>query len=210
MTKDNLVFGLGGVIVGIIMGVLIVNFSTRPTAPGQMASIPANPAPQEQAQAPAQQQDLPEGHPPVNKEALEQQIAAKKAILQKDPNNQEAIIDIANMNFDLKNYDEASTWYIKALDKDPKNVNLITDLGSCYLWLKQPEKAIEYYNKSLSMDPNHFQTLMNLGIARMSMGNRKGAAEAWEKIVSLYPDNPETPMLRDAVKKLRENPQGTM
>ena len=60
------------------------------------------------------------------------------------------------------------------------------------------------------MDPNHFQTLMNLGIARMSMGNRKGAAEAWEKIVSLYPDNPETPMLRDAVKKLKENPQGTM
>ncbi len=209
MTKDNVVFGLGGVILGIIVGVLIVNLSTRPEVSPQFASQAPFASSQAQAAAPPAG-ELPEGHPPINTEALEQEIAAKKAILEKDPNNQEAIIDIANSTFDLKKYEEASRWYSKALDKDPRNVNLITDLGSCYLWLKQPEKAIEYYNQSLAIDANHFQTLMNLGIARMSTGNRAGAAEAWEKIVSLYPDNPDTPMLRDAVKKLRENPQGSM
>lgn len=208
MTKDNLVFGLGGVILGIILGALIVNFSTRPDAPSFASQ--SGPMTQQNQAPPQAQGELPEGHPPVNVEALQQQIAEKQEVLKKDPNNRDAIVDIANMNFDLKNYEEASKWYSKALDKDPKNINLITDLGSCYLWLKQPDKAIEYYNRSLQMDPNHFQTLMNLGIARMSMGNRTGAAEAWEKIVSLYPDNPETPMLRDAVKKLRENPKGTM
>jgi tetratricopeptide (TPR) repeat protein len=208
MTKDNLVFGLGGIIVGIILGALIVNFSTRPAVPQFPSQAP--PMAQQNQASPQAQGELPEGHPPLNAEALQQQIAEKQEVLKKDPNNQGAIVDIANMNFDLKNYDEASKWYSKALDRDPKNINLITDLGSCYLWLKQPDKAIEYYNRSLQMDPNHFQTLMNLGIARMSMGNRAGAAEAWEKIVSLYPDNPETPMLKDAVKKLRENPKGTM
>jgi tetratricopeptide (TPR) repeat protein len=208
MTKDNVVFGLGGVIVGIILGAVIVNLSSRPAAPPSFASQAPMTAPQDQAST--GQGQLPEGHPPVNAEALQQQIAARQESLKKDPNNQEAIVDIANMSFDLKNYEEARKWYSKALEKDPKNINLITDLGSCFLWLKQPDKAIEYYNQSLNLDPNHFQTLMNLGIARMSLGNRAGAADAWEKIVSLYPDNPETPMLRDAVKKLRENPKGTM
>jgi cytochrome c-type biogenesis protein CcmH/NrfG len=208
MTKDNLVFGLAGVILGIILGVLIVNFSTRPGASPQFASQ-GQPAAPPQGQ-PATQGQLPEGHPPVNTEALQREIAEKQEILKKDPENREAVVEMGNLNFDLKNYEEASKWYSKALEKDPKNINLITDMGSCYLWLKQPEKAIEYYNRSLAMDPNHFQTLMNIGIARMSMGNRAGAAEAWEKIVKLYPDNPETPMLRDAVKKLRENPQGSM
>jgi cytochrome c-type biogenesis protein CcmH/NrfG len=210
MTKDNLVFGLVGVIVGIIVGVLIANSSFprqgTPPLPAQMA---ASPGPTQSSTQPPEGGQLPDGHPAIDEGALKQQIVAQQEILKKDPQNQQAIISIANLNFDLKSYEEAAKWYEKALAKDPKNVNLITDLGTSYLWLNQPQKALEFYDKSLSLDPNHFQTLLNLGIARMSMGNRPGAAEAWEKLVTLYPDHPEAGMLRDAIKKLRSKKEGS-
>ncbi len=204
LSKDNLVYGLAGMVLGIIIGVILVSASGPRMSAANPAAMP--PPPQEQS-APAAQQGgsggLPEGHPPVDPEAMNQQIAKQLEVVNKDPENQKEILALANLNFDAKHYDEALKWYEKARNKDPKNVDIITDLGSCYLWLNQSQKAIEYYDQSLAIDPKHFQTLMNLGIARMTMGDRAGAAEVWEKVLTLYPDNPEAQMLRDAVQRLR-------
>ena len=205
MTKDNLIFGLAGMVIGVIVGVLLVFSGTRqvsaPVPPQQMAA-PGN------AGAPDQGQ-LPEGHPPVNESALKEQIAAQQEILKKDPENQEATVSLANLNFDLKNYQEAIQWYEKAVQRQPSNINLITDLGTSHMWMGNYDKAIELYNKSLSIDPKHMQTLMNYGIVRMSMGDRAGAAEMWEKVLTYYPQHPEAEMLKQAVTKLRSNPQGS-
>lgn len=214
MNKDNLVFLLGGVIVGIIAGVVIANYSAGSRQTVQVAA-PAPPAGMTQQQAPAAggmtgQQQLPEGHPPIDETAMKQEIARFEDILKKDPENKDAIVALGNLYFDINQFDKASGYYEKAVAADPKNVNLITDLGTCYLRTNDYGKALEYYNRSLAIDPNHFQTLMNLGIARMATGDRKGAAEVWEKVVQLYPDNPEAAALKDAVKRLKENPQGSM
>jgi tetratricopeptide (TPR) repeat protein len=200
MSKDNLVFALAGMIVGIIVGVLIAGQSRAPVN-AEMQTSTQSPAPSTTA-APAENQ-LPEGHPPIDEGAVRKQIASQEEILKTQPNNQEAISSLGNLHFDLKEYQKAAGYYEKAVKNDPTNVNLITDLGSSYLWLGEYQKAIEYYNRSLSIDSKHLQTLMNLGIARMSMGDRPGAAEAWEKVIELYPDHPEVPMLKEAVKKLR-------
>jgi tetratricopeptide (TPR) repeat protein len=213
MSKDNLVYALGGVVFGIIVGVLIANFSAGPRNTGGFSqnmnpSQQGSPMQSQEQQAPAQGQ-LPEGHPPIDENALREQLVKQEEVLKTKPNDQDALVSAANLNFDLKNYEKAAEYYDRAVKNDPNNVNLITDLGSSWLWMNQPVKAIEYYDRSLKIDPNHFQTLMNLGIARMSAGNRPGAAEVWEKLVSIYPDHPEAQMLRDAIKRLREKPSGS-
>ncbi|HSP05559.1 MAG TPA: tetratricopeptide repeat protein [Acidobacteriota bacterium] len=217
MSKDNLVFLFGGVIVGIIAGVILANYS----AGSRQVPVPAAPAASMVQQQPAQQtagplmpgqqqQQLPEGHPPINEDTMKQEITRNEDILKKDPENQDATVALGNLYFDMQQFDKAMGYYQKAVARDAKNVNLITDLGTCYLRTNDYGKALELYNRSLGIDPNHFQTLMNLGIARMATGDRKGAAEAWEKVIQLYPDNPEAATLRDAVKKLKESPQGSM
>jgi tetratricopeptide (TPR) repeat protein len=216
MTKDNLVYALGGVVIGIIVGVLIANFSSGSRMQAgfsqPMAQQTQQPAPEMQSGSQGQipsQGELPEGHPKIDDNALREQLVKQEAVLKNEPNNQDALVSAGNLNFDLKNYQKAAEYYDQALKNDSNNVNLITDLGSCWLWMNEPQKAIEYYDRSLKIDPKHFQTLMNLGIARMSSGNRAGAAEAWEKLVTYYPDHPETPMLRDAIKRLREKTSGS-
>ena len=208
MSKDNLVFALGGMVVGIVVGVLIATQGGMPRSQETPAESSQPFAAQQSGKAQSETQ-LPEGHPPIDEASMRKQIADQEEILKSDPENQEAVTALGNLNFDLKNYQEAAKWYQKAVEKDPNNVNLITDLGSSYLWLNDYQKAVDLYNRSLSIDPKHFQTLMNVGIALMSMGDKTGAAEAWEKVIQYHPTHPEVSMLKDAVKKLREKPEGS-
>ena len=211
MTKDNLLFALGGTLIGVIVGVLIANSGGRAINTGVPQQQVTEVAPPEQ-RGNTQQQDpnqLPEGHPPVDQAALQAKVAEQEQILKKDPNNQEATISLANLNFDLKNYSQAIQYYEKALQKDPGNINLNTDLGSSYMWSGDYDKAIQLYNKSLSIDPKHLQSLMNLGIAKMSVGDKAGAAESWQKVIEYYPNDPEVPMLKQAVAKLKSEQKGS-
>jgi len=200
MKKDNLVFALSGVVIGMIVGVLIANQSPQ--------RIQATEALVQQTvtQAP-QQEQLPEGHPPID-QTLQNQIAEQQEILKKDPENQTAIVAVANLNYDLKNHKEATKWYEKALEKDPNNINLITDLGTSYLQLQDFDKSLAQYKKALTINPKHYQTLMNLGIARMAVGDNDGAAEAWEKLIAFYPDDPNTGMIKDALQKMKAKAKG--
>ncbi len=202
MKKDNLVFGLAGVIIGLILGVVIANQSRGPvatvTAPvaQQTATVP-----QQQG---TQQGQLPEGHPPIDQEALRKQVDIHKTVLEKDPENLEALITIGNLNYDMKNYPEAILYYEKAVKKDGTNIGVLTDLGTSYFYSNNPAKALEIYERSLVIDPKHFQTLMNIGVVKMSSGDKKGAADAWEKLISYHPDAPEAAELRTTIQKLRE------
>jgi tetratricopeptide (TPR) repeat protein len=211
MTKDNLLFALGGTLIGVIVGVLIANSGGRAinaTVPTQQLTEVAPP----EQRGNTQQQDpnqLPEGHPPVDQAALQAKVAEQEQLLKTDPNNQEATINLANLNFDLKNYTRAIQYYEKALQKDPSNINLITDLGSSYMWSGDYDKAIQLYNQSLSINPKHLQSLMNLGIAKMSTGDKAGAAESWQKVIDYYPNDPEVPMLKQAVAKLKAEQKGS-
>jgi len=204
MKKENMVFGLGGMVIGIIIGVLIANQGAIKMQTAQPAVQTANVSTTGNAQQqPEQQQELPKGHPPIDTQSMQNEIAVQMEVLKKDPENQKAIVAIANLYYDSKNPGEAAKWYEKAVAKDPQNISLITDLGTSYLQLQDFDKAMECYNKSLLINPKHYQTLMNVGIARMAMGDKQGAAEAWEKLVTFYPNDPNTQMIKNALQEMR-------
>jgi len=209
MTKDNLLFALGGPRIGEKKKVLIANSGGRAMAPSVPQQQVTSAAPQQETSQPADPNQLPDGHPPVNEAAMQAKITEQQEILKKDPENQGATINLANLNFDLKNYTQAIQYYEMALKRDPSNINLNTDLGSSYMWSGDYDKAIQLYNKSLSIDPKHLQTLMNLGIAKMSVGDKAGAAESWQKVIDNYPNDPEVPMLKQAVAKLKSEQKGS-
>jgi len=201
--KDNLLYGLTGVVVGIIAGVVIANQSTVPrnftTEPQVQQSVAASAQQQPEAQS-----ELPAGHPPVDADAMRKQLEVTKGMLEKDPENQLALVTAANISSDLKEYPQSILYYEKALKKEPNNINLITDLATSYFYSNKPEKALSLYDRSLSIDPKHFQTLMNIGIVKMSMGDHKGAAESWEKVITLYPNSPEAAQLKEMVTRVKE------
>ena len=196
MSKTNLSFGLLGVVIGVILGSIVGSFTLKP----HLAEATPPPATQQQNVTSNQ---LPEGHPPLDQSGLQIQLAQAQAVLEKDPQNLQALMNSGNIYFDMKNFQAAVRYYELALAQNNKDVNLITDLGTSYFYSNNPDKAIEMYKRSLSIDPTHQQTLMNMGVVRMALGDKKGAADAWEKLVQAHPDSPEAANLRDMVQKLR-------
>jgi tetratricopeptide (TPR) repeat protein len=132
------------------------------------------------------------------------QIENYKAILSKDPNNLQALINIGNLYFDTRQDLLAIEHYGKALALDPRNVNVRTDMAVCFRRTGNPDRAVEELKKAISMDPRHAQSRYNLGIILIHDKNDvEGGIRAWEGLLENVPDYPYRDALRSEIARLR-------
>ena len=85
------------------------------------------------------------------------------------------------MYYDTDQYDNAITYYEKALALNDKNVDVRCDLATCYLNEKKTDQAYKLLKKNLDINPNHAQSHHNLSVVYGQMGKTK-EAEAELKI----------------------------
>lgn len=177
---------------GIILGWVI---GTQQARSAGMAAVAA-PAPAAAAPAPAQRQV-----PPLD----QARVQSLTASVQQDPRNATAMVQLGNTYFDAEQFDDAITWYAKALEIDPKNADASTDLGVSYFYTDRPDEALTQFDHSLSVDPNHTKTLLNKGIV-LAYGKQdlRSAIVEWKKVVSLAPESPEGRAAREMLEKLTE------
>src|ERR687892_136535 len=145
--------------------------------------------------------------PPVIDEG---RVQALETVINNDPKNAEARIQLANVYFDGERYQDAIKWYQEALKLDPKNVNASTDLGVSYYYTNQPDRALQQFDHSLSIDPRHTKTLLNQGIVRaFGKQDLDGATASWQKVVELAPDSPEGQAAKRALDSMKSAHPGT-
>lgn len=136
-----------------------------------------------------------------------QKLAEYKGRLEKNPKDIEALIFLANANFDIQRFEKAKEFYLQALEVDPNNSHVRTDLASSYRNLGDPDLALKELDQVLKADPNHEVALYNTGIILLNDKNDpKKAAAVWEKLVQLKPDDPLSGELREKIKELRAGP----
>ncbi len=127
-----------------------------------------------------------------------------KGRLAKDPKDIEALIFIANANFDIQRFEKAQEFYLRALEIDPDNLHVRTDLASAYRNLGNSHQAVIALQAVLARNPNHEVALYNLGIILLQDQNdQDGAAEAWERLVRLNPNDPLADALREKIQSIR-------
>src|SRR5437773_9082604 len=167
MTKENILFGIVGLLAGLIIGFMFANSVNKHALSG----IPTSTA--------AQTGNLPAGHPDVGRgqSGQQQQLGAPEvqAAIEKaraEPNNFEAqkqaanlynqiqqfdgaieflkranqlkpddydvIVRLGNANFDSDKYDEAEKWYSLAIIKKPDDADVRTDFGLLFMFRQPP------------------------------------------------------------------------
>ena len=168
MTKENFLFGIIGLLLGLIVGFMFansVNQSAVTQMPGAMTQVPG---------AMSQNPNMPPGHPEVpgtgnamspqvqalidkakaEPENFEAQMKAAEVYYQIQrfegaieflkqanklkPDDYETIVNLGNSYFDANNYTEAEKWYSVALAKKADDVNVRTDLGLTYIFREPP------------------------------------------------------------------------
>ena len=188
MKIESIVFAVAGMCFGIILGWVIgAQQASRTVAAPSAAAAPA-------AGGGADRQ------PPALDEAKVQSLTT---ILQNDPKNAGAALQLANTYFDAERYDDAIKWYEESLKLDPKNPDASTDLGVSYYYAGQVDRALQQFDNSLKIDPRHTKTMLNQGIV-LAFGKQDlaGAEAVWKQVVEIAPDSPEGQAARRAIETM--------
>ena len=105
--------------------------------------------------------------------------AILEGILQKDPKNEQALIELAMVNLlDFRRYDAATGLLERVLEVNPKNRVIMSELVSLYEEQGQPENGIVWFTDFAAKNPDVPDAAWGLGQILSSQG-RDSEAIAW-------------------------------
>ena len=168
MSKDNVLFGIVGLLAGLIIGFVATNYiNTRQGVIGNASTSQAG--------------NLPQGHPEVSdgqnpSQSLKGAVPEVQAAIEQakaEPNNFDAqtkaatlyeqiqrfdgavefrerahqinpddygtIVKLGDDNYDSEKFEEAEKWYSMALSKKPDAVDVRTDMGLTFVLRDRPD-----------------------------------------------------------------------
>jgi len=202
MKKDNVMFGVLGLVVGLAVGFVGAN-SMNKTSPGQAA--PAN---QMAANTSASGvPNLPADHPPLGtssgntssgggdvdqtKAAQMPQIAAAIDKAKQQPKDYDAQMTAADLYYQIERFDDAAVFYEAANKIKPGEVEPMVKAGNSYFDAEKYEAAEKWYVKALEKDPKNINARTDLGLTFFlrEPRNIERAIKEYKAALAIEPDH---------------------
>ena len=192
LNRDNMLFLVIGVLTGFISGYVMHEvMAARQPAPRRAAASPGV-APSGAAAA---------GGTSGSQPAMED-VQRLSAHVAQNPDDAPAVRQLANLNYDIRNWDRAAELYRQYLDLMPGDLNVMTDLGAVYRYLGRPEDALEQFREVRDQAPDHWQARYNeVLVLAFDLQDFAAAGSAMAELQELQPDNPEVTRLAAELEK---------
>ncbi len=130
------------------------------------------------------------------------EINELKSRLQNRPDDVGALVRLANIYHDVSMWEQAITFYERALELRPDDPDVLTDAGTCFKGLGQFERALELFDRAREVAPEHWQSLFNkVVVAGFDLGRFDVAVAALEQLEAMDPPPPRTDQLRQALDR---------
>jgi Tfp pilus assembly protein PilF len=158
VTRDNIIFLIGGLVLGLIIGGTTIGpmVSRLGATPAAQASAAVSPDGMPAA-SPVTASGAPTGAP---MEAVRQQLANLKTQIEKDPKNFDALVQLGNMYMDVGKFPQAAEYYERAVAVR-EDANVRTDLGICYKQSGQLDKSLAEFRRVQALSPDQWQATYN-------------------------------------------------
>ncbi len=176
MKKDNVMFVVLGLVVGLVVGFMGAN-SINKTAPGQTAATTSTTAANTSSSGIP---NLPADHPPLGtssgntagsggevdqaRAAQMPQIAAAIDKAKQNPNDYEAQMVAADLYYQIERFDDAAVFYEAASKIKPAEFEPMVKAGNAYFDAEKYEPAEKWYLKALEKDPKNINARTDLGL----------------------------------------------
>lgn len=193
MKRDNLIYTICGLLLGLIVGSFIIGpHLVEKKSDDAAVTTAAESAPQAAAPANAAQANTMEN--------VRQQIATLKQAIEQNPKDPEPLIRLGNMYMDVAKYPQAVEYYERSLTLR-EDGNVRTDLGICYKQAGDLPKALASFQKAAEDAPDQWQALFNEAIVLREMNRNDEARTIVARVEQIHPNDPEVGRLRDALAK---------
>ena len=133
-----------------------------------------------------------------------QMVQAYKAALAKNPNDLEALIGLANLEFDSGQWDKAIDYYSRAIAIDSKNADVRVDRAIAYHATGKNDIARKELLQVTRERPTHKNAWLNLGVVNRDLGDRAEAIRAWERFLELDPQGEHAASVRQEIANLKQ------
>jgi tetratricopeptide (TPR) repeat protein len=160
----------------------------------------------QRAITPAETRSSPEGTMSANNPPIDaaERLAALEKMSAQDPQNPDLQTRVANLYYDLGQYDKAADFYERSLKLRPKDPNAETDLAVCLHYIGQSDKALETLDAVLGYSPGFVQAMFNKGIILANAKkDTKGAINIWEELLRSNPNYPQRSELEQRIRQLK-------
>jgi len=192
LTRENGLFLLIGLLAGFLVGYLIQESvaSVQPArvavgAGGQLPHPPVG--------------DAPSGGAPAMAE-----INRLKELVERNPEDRQALLTLANMNFDIANWARAQELYERYLGLVPDDADALTDLGISLRSQGKFQEALERFRRARELRPDHWQSVFNeVVVLAFDLSDFAAADEKIAELRELAPGNPDVERLASEVDRLR-------
>jgi len=119
---------------------------------------------------------------------FEHAIREYETILEKDPQNAEALVQLGTLYYGLERFEMAEEKFKQALKIKPENVDVLVRLGNLYYDTNRPQEALRYYQQALKLNPK----LSDVRVDMATMYRRLGKAdEALKELRRVIADDPQ-------------------
>jgi tetratricopeptide (TPR) repeat protein len=131
--------------------------------------------------------------------------------------NADTYSNLGTAYFYLKNYDQATKMYEKAVEMTPNDEALLGNLGDSYRWSGHSDQAAVAYGKAislafqqLSVNPKSAITMSDLGLLYAKKGDATNALQYTQQARAINPDDVQLIYSEAQVKTLIGKPEDAL
>ncbi len=194
MSRENLLFGIIGILLGFIVGFMFASSMSQKNAMQQAA---------------ATTQNMPGDHPPLgaqnapNPQAMQAEVTANLEKARNEPKNFEAQIKAAELYYQIQRYDQAIEFLLKANTLQPTDYRTVVILGMVNLDAGHFDQAEKWYRAAMKMKSDDVMVLAGLAAATLQKGDAKAAEDAIAQLEKVDPNSQDLPQFRDKLATLK-------
>ncbi len=163
MTKDNVLYSIIGVLLGFIFGFFFANTFNERGAPARTTSTMT-------ATAVSKNAALPENHPAVpsngvaDTQGMQANVQATLQEARDQPENFQAQLKAAQLYYQIRRYDQAIEFLLRANKIRPDDFETTAALGNSYMNLNRFEDAEKWYALALARNRDNPDVRTYLGL----------------------------------------------
>lgn len=127
-------------------------------------------------------QELPSAHPPdMGSSNPVQQIQFLRTLLNENPDDEMALMGLANASLMIRRFDDAAPLYERLLQLNPQHLDARSNLASIKLEQGNVDEARRLLEENLKLSPDDGATLFNLGVVYVELKNHSQAIKTWQQ-----------------------------